>query len=337
MTAAEKAEILELVRKSPFGVRETLETLGVPRSTYYRWLSRRRSYGFAGLEDRKPVPGRVWNKLPGSEVETVLEYAHRHTDQSSRELAWKITDEAGFSVSESTVYRVLKRNGLIQPAVVESVKAAKEYHRKTTRVHELWQTDLTYFFIVGWGWYYVGGILDDYSRYLLTLRVVRDMTGPTLSDLVQEAVEASGMENVPVERKVKLLSDNGAGYISGPFNEYLAQVRIGHIYAARLHPQTVGKFERLNRTAKDRLGLVIYGSPRELESAVEEFKDWYNHERYHEGIGNLRPMEVYEGRAEEILAKRKEVQARTIERRRQWNLCLTDGVEEGNLDTCGVN
>ena len=129
MTAAEKAEILELVRKSPFGVRATLATLGVPRSTYYRWLRRRRSYGFAGLEDRKPVPGRVWNKLPGSEVETVLEYAHRHTDQSSRELAWKITDEAGFSVSESTVYRVLKRNGLIQPAVVESVKAAKEYHR----------------------------------------------------------------------------------------------------------------------------------------------------------------------------------------------------------------
>jgi transposase InsO family protein len=125
--------------------------------------------------------------------------------------------------------------------------------------------------------------------------------------------------------------------LSGPFNEYLAQVRIGHIYAARLHPQTVGKFERLNRTAKDRLGLVIYGSPGELESAVEEFKGWYNNDRYHEGIGNLRPVDVYEGHAQEVLAKRMEVQARTIKKRRQWNLCLTDGVEEGNLDTCGVN
>ena len=51
------------------------------------------------------------------------------------------------------------------------------------------QTDLTYFFVSGWGWYYLGGILDDFSRYLICFDVKKDMKGPTLSDLVQKAVE----------------------------------------------------------------------------------------------------------------------------------------------------
>jgi len=110
----------------------------------------------------------------------------------------------------------------------------------------------------GWGWYYVGGVLDDYSRYLLAYQVVADMTGPTLTDLVHEAVELTGMAQVPVEHKPVLLSDNGSGYISGPLNEYLDLMQIRHIFCAALHPQTIGKFERLNRTAQAKLGLIIY-------------------------------------------------------------------------------
>jgi transposase InsO family protein len=322
MTAMEKSEVLELVRKSPLSVKETLATLGVPRSTYYAWRRRQDEGGPAALRDRKPAARRVWNRLRPDEVATVLAYAHRYPDRSSRELACTLTDEAGFSVSESTVYRLLKQHGLVPPAVVQVAQAAKEYHRKTTAVHQLWQTDLTYFFVVGWGWYYVGGVLDDYSRYLLAYRVVRDMTGPTLSDLVQQAVEASGMTDVPVEHKVALLSDNGSGYLSKPFNEYLQQHAIRHLFAARMHPQTVGKFERLNRTAKDRLGLVLYASPDQLRAAVARFVPWYNHERYHEALGNVRPADVYHGRADAIHARRKEVQRQTYERRRRWNLRL---------------
>jgi putative transposase len=144
---AERAEIRELVCKSPLPIHQTLASLGVPRSTYYGWCQ----------PTRVRVTRRSWNKLPEEQVQTVLAYAHTHPDQSSRDLAWLITDHAGFSVSESTVYRILKGEGLIRAAPVAVVKAAKEFHRKTTRVHELWQTDLTYFFIAGWGWYYVGG------------------------------------------------------------------------------------------------------------------------------------------------------------------------------------
>ena len=124
-----------------------------------------------------------------------------------------------------------------------------------------------------------------------------------------------------------MLSDNGAGYVSAAFNEYLEEVGIRHIFAARMHPQTVGKFERLNRTAKSRLRLVVQSSPEELEAAVTEFAHWYNHERYHEAIGNVQPIDMYKGRAEEILARRKEVQAKTFEERRKWNLQLNCQME----------
>jgi transposase InsO family protein len=306
---ADRAEIMELVRKSPLSIQDTLASLGVPRSTYYSWCQ----------PTQMVVARGSWNKLPEEQEQTVLAYAHTYPDQTSRELAWLITDHAGFSVSESTVYRILKRQGLIPTAPIQVVKAAKEFHRKTTRVHELWQTDLTYFFIVGWGWYYVGGILDDYSRYLIHLEVVPDMTGPTLTDLVQQAVEITGITQVPVTHTTTLLSDNGSGYISEPFNEYLRQVGIRHVRAAPLHPQTCGKYERFNRTTKDKLGLEIYTSPPQLREAIHEFHPWYNHQRYHEALGNLHPADVYFGRAEEIRQRRQQLQQQTLQQRWSQN------------------
>ncbi len=92
--------------------------------------------------------------------------------------------------------------------------------------------------------------------------------------------------------------------------------------AVALHPQTIGKFERLNRTAKAKLGLVIYTWPGELKRAVARFQHWYNHERYHEALGNLRPVEVYRGRGQQVLSRRKEVQRRTVQARRHHNLAL---------------
>lgn len=322
MRAPDKAEILQLVRRSPLSIRVTLAQLGIPRSTYYAWQKRERLLGRQGLEDRKPRARRVWNELSKREVRTVLRYAHRFPDSSPRELAYQITDDDEFSVSESTVYRILKRYDLIRPAVVTGTVAAKQFHQQTTRVHQMWQTDYTYLFVHGWGWYYVGGIVDDYSRFLITYHLVRDMTGETTSQLVQQAVETTGMLDVPVKQKVRLLSDNGSGYISGPFNEYLSTLGIRHIFASRCHPQTCGKIERINRTAKERLRLLVYRDPQQLERALAEFRHWYNYERYHEAIGNVRPADVYRGRAQTILQRRARLKRRTLMRRRRKNLAI---------------
>lgn len=313
MSGDQKQEALRLVERSPLSITQTLTKLSIPRRTYYRWQSR------GTLEDEKPEPKRVWNRLLDDEVATVLARALEYPDRSARELAYQITDEGSFSVSESTVYRILKRHGLMRE-LPRIVPAAKEYTRKTERVHELWQTDFTYFYIVNWGWYYAGGVLDDFSRYSICYELMERMDGPSVQRLIENAVQETGMRDVPVQQRVKLLSDNGSGFIAKPFNAYLKALGIHHIYAQRNHPQTNGKIERLNRTVKEKLTLVLYTSPAELQEALDGFRQWYNHEHYHEGIGNLHPSDVYEGRSEAILRRRKQLQTQTKKTRQRANL-----------------
>ena len=107
--------------------------------------------------------------------------------------------------------------------------AGKEYHQKTTAPHQLWATDASYFRVVGWGYYYLVTVMDDYSRFILAWKLQRDMAADSLIDVVQEAVDSTGMDTVPVQDRTRLLSDNGSGYVSRAFREYMGMVGIRHI------------------------------------------------------------------------------------------------------------
>ena len=98
---------------------------------------------------------------------------------SCRQLAAWITDNQGFSVSESSVYRILGREGLVKMPEMR-LAAGKEYHRKTTGPHQMWATDASYFRVVGWGYYYLVTVMDDYSRFILAHRLQQDMDGRLL-------------------------------------------------------------------------------------------------------------------------------------------------------------
>jgi transposase InsO family protein len=292
-----------------------LAQLELPKSTYYRWLRRRED----GLSDRPSGPRLPWNRLRPEEEQAVLALARASPELSPRELALKLTDTEAFSISESTVYRLLRRHGLVKQAEVVGFKAGKEYRHKTTRPHQLWATDCAYLRVAGWGWYYLVTVLDDYSRYILAWRLQMDMTAQSLIEVVQEAVDRTGMYEVPLRDRTKLLSDNGPGYLSRTFAEYLRLVGIRHVLASPYHPQTNGKLERYHRTLKGQVNLVVHDTPSALEQTLESFVDYYNHRRYHEGLGNVTPADVYEGRREAILHRRKEVQQRTLAARRNYN------------------
>jgi transposase InsO family protein len=150
------------------------------------------------------------------------------------------------------------------------------------------------------------------------------MSANSLIEVVQEAVDATGMTDVPIEDRTRLLSDNGAGYISKAFRNYLRLVGIGHILAAPFHPQTNGKIERYHRSIKGELSLFPYELPSQLERAITDFVDYYNYRRYHKALGNVTPADVLYDRREEILERRKEVQIQTIIRRRDYNWGLRE-------------
>ena len=202
--------------------------------------------------------------------------------------------------------------------------AAKEYHTKTTRPHQMWATDASYFRVVSWGWYYLVTVMDDYSRSILAWKLQKDMSSNSLIEVIQEAVDATGMTDVPVENRTRLLSDNGAGYVSRAFRDYLRLVGIGHILAAPYHPQTNGKLERYHQSIKREVNQFPYELPGQLERAIADFVDYYNYRRYHKALSNVTPADVLYGRREKILERRKEVQIQTISHRKDYNRNLRE-------------
>jgi putative transposase len=313
MSLAEKAGIVERVDSQTGRKRQTLIKMGVARSSYYRWRY---------LKSPKPR-SRPWNRVTPNEERHILAVAREFPDLSSRQISVWITDNEGFAVSESTVYRILRREGLVKRAEFETA-AAKEYHTRTSRPHQMWSTDCSYFKVPGWGYYYLVTVMDDYSRFILGWKMQTDMSANSLIEVVQQAVDVTGMTDVPVIDRTKLLSDNGSGYVSRAFNDYLRLLGIDHIRSAPFHPQTNGKIERYQQSLKKQVNQLTYELPSQLEKAVADFVDYYNYHRYHIALGNVTPADVLNGRREAILKRRKEAQVSTISRRRNYNQGLRE-------------
>ena len=314
--AAEKAEIIKLVEQSHLSASQTLDRIGVSRSTFCRWYDLFQTGGPEALEDKPSRPSRVWNQIPQQVHDQIIELALEECELSPRELAVKFTETKGYFVSEASVYRLLKAHDLITSPAFIVMKAANTFKDKTAAPNEMWQTDFTYFKIIGWGWVYLSTILDDFSRYVIAWKLCTTMKAQDVTDTLELALTASGCDQANVQHKPRLLSDNGSSYISADLAEWLGKQRMKHIRRAPYHPQTQGKIERWHQTLKNRILLENYFLPGDLEAQIGTFIEHYNHHRYHESLGNVTPADAYFGRAPQILAERERIKRQTIEHRR---------------------
>jgi|TARA_B100001059_G_scaffold12641_1_gene10151 transposase-like protein len=314
--ASEKLEIIRTVEGSHLPTKQTLDMLGIPRSTFYRWYDLYLEDGLDGLSDKSPSPKSVWNRIPDDHRDDLIEFALEHEALTSRELAVKYTDEKRYYVSESSAYRILKEADLITAPDYVVIKAAEEFKDKTTAINQMWQTDFTYFKIIGWGWYYLSTILDDYSRYIIAWKLCSTMRASDVTETIELALAASGCDQAVVQHKPRLLSDNGSCYISGELAEWMQKQEMEHIRGAPFHPQTQGKIERWHQTMKNRILLENYYLPGNLEQQIGVFVDHYNNHRYHESLNNVTPADVYFGRDKDILREREKIKKQTIQYRR---------------------
>jgi len=334
MTPERRAEIVALVAKSPHTVEATVREVGIAKSTYYRWRGGNRP------RRSRPEPGPAWNALREAERQTILDEAHVQPALSARELAFWLCDHVAFSVSESTVRRLLKEAGLLPDRAPDQMPAAKEFRHQTKRPNEMWQTDATRFFIPAWGHYWLVSVLDDFSRRILAWELVTDVQTPNLARVIQQALEHTGLERAPricdrerAEDRPRLLTDNGSGYLSRDMATFLQGQELPHIRTRSHHPQTNGKIERMHRTLKGVVTLVVHLSPDQLREAIGRFVDYYNRERYHEALKNVTPDDVYFGRREGILARRRELQLRTLLARRMHFRERQQGSEQPEAGT----
>lgn len=314
LTQSEKMEIIKMVEESDVSANKTIKELGIHKSTFYSWYNKYLKDGFDGLAPSKRAQNTTWNKIPQQEKNRVVDIALDNTEMSARELAWFITDKEKRFISESSVFRILKERGLLTAPAHILMSAADEFKNKTTRVNEMWQTDFTYFRIVGWGNYYLSTILDDYSRFIIAWDLQKNMKAEDARRTVDKAIFNAGLTE---NQMPKLLSDNGSCFIAHEFKNYLKEVGIKPINGKPMHPQTQGKIERYHRTMKNVIKLDVYYSPEELERALKEFVHRYNYERYHESINNLVPADVYFGRSENVLRRRNKIKLQTIKKRKE--------------------
>ena len=303
----EKMEIIRMVDGSELGVKRTLQELGIARSTFYGWYEK-----YLNEEPlEKQTRASYWNRIPDEYKAKVIETALELTHLSPREIATHMTDHSGHFISESSVYRILKRAGLITSPAHILLAAEKEFSNKTTRV---WQTDFTYMKIQGWGWYYLSTVLDDFSRFIVHWELCNSMGTNDVERTINQALRKAGLIR---KQRPTLLSDNGPCYVSDDLKKFLGEQEIKHVRGRPFHPQTQGKIERYHRTMKNVVKLEHYYLPQELEYRMAEFVEYYNTKRYHESLQNCTPEDVYLGRQYQILERRKRIKRKSMQKRRR--------------------
>ena len=292
-SASEKMELIGLVEHTDLPVRVTLRQLGIP------------------------PPRPRWNQVPEKVRAEVIDLALKKTELSARELACQFTDERRYFLSESSVYRILKAADLITSPAYVLMSASDRFKHPTELVHEMWQTDFTYLRVIGWGWYYLSTVMDDFLRFILAYKLGPTMATTDVTETLDEALALTGVHSVRVRHRPRLLSDNGPAYVSKDLRDYLAQQGMTHTRGRPYHPQTQGKIERYHRSMKNVVKLQHYDFPWELKAAVRDFVAYYNHPRYHESLDNCTPADLYYGRHHRILSERDKIKKLTMQRRKK--------------------
>ena len=235
---------------------------------------------------------------------------------SPRELAVRFTDTEGLFCLRGVGLSATQGPRSDRQPSLHRDEAADEFKDKTTAPNQLWQTDFTYLKVIGWGWFYLSTVLDDFSRYIIAWKLCTTMKAEDVTATLEMALDASGLDKAKVLHRPRLLSDNGSSYVSDDLAKWMERHDMAHVRGAPYHPMTQGKIERWHQTLKNRILLENYYLPGDLEAQIEAFVADYNHRRYHESIDNLTPADVYFGRGQTILLQRERIKRQTITQRR---------------------
>ena len=312
-------------RRSGWPAKQTLAALGVARRSYYRWLeedaARKPASGADSGGGPPPQPTPPSAATP-AERAAVTAYALKRPELRPRELAWRMVDEEVACVSPSTVYRILKEDGLVCPWR-RRTKRSREEHEKATRPDERWGTDLMHL-QVGGRTYYSIAFLDEWSRCLVHHELLRSMDGASVSLAAQRAVDGWRRDAGPTAAAAEVRSDHGSGYGSREFRETLAGAGLRHQKITPHCPEENGLVERSHRTIREAWeAWEAAGAAADYHAAdrvLAKLVRWYNGERLHRALGYLRPRDFYRGKPEELQRARKRKLIEARQRRKAANL-----------------
>jgi transposase InsO family protein len=272
-------------------VAEVCTRHGISRASYYRYRRRYLEEGAAGLAPRSRRPASRRRRFEPALEARVVELRRRYRRWGARRIHAELSRAGIEPPAVATIHRALRRNHLVAPQPPRRPKASKRFEREVA--NDLWQIDGTEIALASGEPAWVVDCLDDHARFLLAAIACASPSGVAAWDCFVAASSASGLPR-------QLLSDNHlsfTGRLYGfevAFERKLAEVGVELINAAPAHPQTLGKLERFHRTLKEWLSDEGPAADLEhLQLLLDRFREHYNGERPHQGIGNQTPGERY--------------------------------------------
>lgn len=236
-------------------------------------------------------------------------------------------DQDIVAVSPSSVYRVLRTAGRLDRWNPKPSGKGKGFGQPPAP-HQHWHTDVAYV-NVGGTFYYLLGVLDGYSRFLLHWELRESMKEEDVEIVLQRA-----REKYP-EARPRIISDNGSAFIARDFKTFIREAGMTHVRTAPYYPQSNGKIERFHRTLKhDAIRRFEPSEPEQARQVIAHFVDHYNHVRLHSAIGYITPSDMLAGKEREIWAERdrKLEAARELRRQRRHALYLAESVFEPTVE-----
>jgi len=308
--AWQKFEILETVASCPLSIRKACQELGIPRSTYQRWKRGYQAGGLEGLKDIPPIPRHRPHRKTEEERQKVLECASIHTHLGPRSLAPYLWDEYRIPVSPKTVYNILKARGWIRQkkSRVKTWEPLPAYPEPVAP-NEVWQADFMFVYIDSYGFYQLLTFLDAFSRLPIHHELLAQASSEAAAAALKKAVERNG--GIPPHL---IVTDNGSAFVNlkgkkpTAFRQACSELGVTHRRIPFGHPQCIGRIERFHRTMREEeIRVHRYSNPEEARQRINVAIERYSTQRYHQGIGDIKPIDRHEGREEEILARREEL------------------------------
>jgi transposase InsO family protein len=292
-------------------VAEVATAYGVSRQWIYKLLARYQAEGEAAFEPQSRRPHSQPTAIPAATVELIIRLRHQLTrqglDAGSHTIAWHLAEQHSIAVSAATIWRTLKRAGLITPEPKKKPKAAYICFA-AEQPNQMWQVDFTHYRLTRPDGTPGADVeilcfLDDHSRYALSVRCYRRVTGPVVVTAFRQAVADQGIP-------ASVLSDNGmvfttrfAGGRTGrnTINGFQAELRdlgVTQKHSKPNHPTTCGKVERFHQTLKKWLTAQPQQpqTVAELQTLCDTFLSYYNTQRPHRSLGRRTPAAAYQAR-----------------------------------------
>jgi transposase InsO family protein len=268
--------------------------LGISRQSFYKWQARYRVEGLDGLAERSRRPARSPRRVSMQVEEAVVELrkglAEQGLDAGAATIGWHLgRSGTAPAVSEATIWRILVRRGFVTPSPSKRPKGSMRRF-EADWPNERWQADHTSWRLANGTEVQILNIIDDHSRLCVACRAAPTVSSPMLWEAFAAAGARWGYPS-------SCLTDNGlvfSGKLRGfqvDFEIRLRAAGIVPVTSAPFHPQTCGKVERFQQTVKKWLQARTKDltSLSLLNSCLDDFATYYNHQRPHRGIGRAIP------------------------------------------------